>query len=494
MSSRAKGGRGTTSIHAGGLGGSGFVRNYNNREHATLFLATVFILALLLVVQLYVGFRMNLGIADDPQLVARLSKLDNELGLVHDAAGGGRDAPPIFQLTGNGDRTNKDGTGAQQVGPNIGPIFRCATNPTFRRNKLAFIHVFKTAGSTIRNFFDAYSDWCFAGWAIVVGCATVDVDTIGSNRRKELPPIDATSNDGDVGDVWNATYPIPGEPPCCLKRTWNRTGTKRWKMDVDNRYVAQELDIIGGHLPLGVEDVWKNTAHLPREIQGDIGVTYLTFIRNGVDKLVSGTSYKTKNPTVEGVIDKIRTDVEQYLARGEYQAKYGEYFITPRQKKEYAQQGGTLTAEELSVEQMANLLEYNVVVGATERMSDSLHLLQSLIDEDGEATELFEEFGMVALDGASNNTNSDKPKQTEGMKKRAEKIDTGGKKDEDEVPLVINPSKLSTRSIVRKLKEDGKLFLDVLEFVRYEQQITDFALALHLRQFRDRPKVKVKAK
>ena len=431
MNSRAKGGRGL----------SGFVRNYNSREQAILILATVIILTLLLV-QLYVGFHMNLGIADQT-----------------------------------------DTAGTQQVGPaEAGPVFRCATEPTFRRNKLVFTHVFKTAGSTIRNFFDAYSDWCFAGWAIVVGCATVDVDTIGSA--------------GNAGDIWNATNPIPGEPPCCIKRTWNRTGTKRWKMNMENRYVARELDIIGGHLPLGVEDVWKNTAHLPAEIQDDIDVTYLTFIRNAVDKLVSGTSYKTENPSTTGVVDKIRTDVEQYLARGEYQAKYGEYFITPQQKKEYAQRGVTLTAEESAVEQMANLLEYNVVVGATERMSDSLHLLQSLIDQDGDATELFEEFGMVpvASNGASNDTNGDKPKLMEGMKKRAEYLDTGAKKDDGEVPLVINPSKLSTRSIVRKLKGDNNLFLDVLEFVRYEQQITDFALALHLRQFRDRPKVKIQAK
>ena len=267
MNSRAKGSRGL----------SGFVRNCNSREQAILILATVIILTLLLVVQLYVGFHMNLGIADQT-----------------------------------------DTAGTQQVGPaNAGPIFRCATDPTFRRKKLVFTHVFKTAGSTIRNFFDAYSDWCFAGWAIVVGCATVDVDTIGSA--------------GNTGDIWNATNPIPGEPPCCIKRSWNRTGTKRWKMNMENRYVARELDIIGGHLPLGVEDVWKRTAHLTAEIQDDIDVTYLTFIRNAVDKLVSGTSYKTENPTVEGVVDKIGVDVGQYLARGEYQAKYGEYFITPQQ-------------------------------------------------------------------------------------------------------------------------------------------------------------------
>jgi hypothetical protein len=489
MTSRAKGARRPMPVQGGGIGGSGFVRNYSSREQVVLILSSSFILTLLLGVQLYLGFRMNnIGIADDPQL---FSHLDKGLGPAQDAEGAAgnltppppkRDWSPIVRLIGegNGDQTDK------KVGPELGPIFRCATKPTFRQNKLIFVHVFKTAGSTIRNFFDAYSDWCFAGWAIIVGCATVDVDTIGSNRRKLFSHDDEPTAHSNVGDIWNATNPIPGEPPCCLKRTWNRTGSKRWEMDVENRYVAQELDIIGGHLPLGVEDVWKNTTYLSSEVQDSIGVMYLTFIRNAVDKLVSGTSYKTKNPTIDGVVDKIRTDVEQYLARGEYQAKYGEYFITPRQKKEYARREVTLTAEESTIEQMANLLEYNVVVGATERMSDSLHLLQSLIDKDGEATELFEEFGMVSSDVVSNQTKAkkDKPKLTEGMKKRAEDFDGGGNKDDGEVPLVINPSRLSTRAIVQKLKEDDKLFLDVLEFVRYEQQITDFALALHLRQFK----------
>ena len=361
MISRVKGGRRSSAVQGGFISRCISPRNYSSREQAILIttLSSLIILTLLLGVQLYLGFRMNLSIADSSPLVSHLTTKEEGRDSV-------RDSSPIVLLAGARTNTN--------IGPNLDPIFRCTIKPTFRRNKLIFVHVFKTAGSTIRNFFDAYSDWCFAGWAIVVGCATVDVDTIGSNRRKgQSLPDD---------DIWNATDPIPGEPPCCLKRTWNRTGAKRWKMDVENRYVAQELDIIGGHLPLGVEDVWTKTAHLSTEVQNSIGVSYLTFIRNAVDKLVSGTSYKTKDPTVDGVVDKIRTDVEQYLARGEYQAKYGEYFITPRQKKEYAQREVTLTAEESAVEQMANLLEYSVIVGATERMSDSLHLLQSLIDEE----------------------------------------------------------------------------------------------------------------
>ena len=54
---------------------------------------------------------------------------------------------------------------------------------------------------------------------------------------------------------------------------------------------------------------------------------------------------------------------------------------------------------------------------------------------------------------------------------------------------MINPSRLSTRSIVERLREDELLFLDVLEYTKYEQQISDFCLALHLRQYSARPEV-----
>ena len=74
---------------------------------------------------------------------------------------------------------------------------------------------------------------------------------------------------------------------------------------------------------------------------------------------------------------------------------------------------------------MANLLEYNVIVGATERMSDSLLLLRTLIDENGEATELFEEFGMTPEDDRSkeNVKQKSRPRLKEGMMARAERIE-----------------------------------------------------------------------
>jgi len=444
-----------------------------------IVIASVVGIVLILLAQLYLGALMHRGVGGEsvyPKIVV----------------GGESSRRPALPHVVASSRHNNTSARAQYEpiipatattagGPLLQPIFQCDDRPTFRQNKLVFVHVFKTAGSTIRNFFDAYSDWCFAGWAIIIGCATVDIDTIGSNGIGK-------NGNGAAAEYWNATHPIPGEPTCSMKRTWNRTGSRRFKMNVDNRYVARELDIIGGHLPLGVEDVWQNTEHLTNEVGGDVSVTHMTFVRNALDKLVSGTSYKTANPTVDGVVAKIRSDVENYLADARYQNKYAEYYITPRQKKEYAERDVILSAEESAVQQMANLLEYNVIVGATERMSDSLLLLRTLIDENGEAAELFEEFGMAPEQGRSkeHTEHKSRPRLKEGMVARAERTEaepTG----ENELPLVINPSELSTRSIVRQLKKDAMLFLDALEFVRYEQQISDFALAMHIRQFKLRP-------
>jgi hypothetical protein len=121
-------------------------------------------------------------------------------------------------------------------------------------------------------------------------------------------------------------------------------------------------------------------------------------------------------------------------------------------------------------------------------MSDSLLLLRTLIDENGEATELFEEFGMAPEEDRSkeHTKHESRPRLKQGMMARAERIEAEPA-GESELPLVINPSELSTRSIVRQLKKDAMLFLDALEFVRYEQQISDFALAMHIRQLKLRP-------
>ena len=123
-------------------------------------------------------------------------------------------------------------------------------------------------------------------------------------------------------------------------------------MNVDNRYVAQDRD---GHLPLAVDEIWQNTPYLSDEVRDDIGVTHLTFVRNALDKLVSGTSYKTSNATVEDVVrtlfvSKIRSDVENFWLDGRYQNKYAEYYLTPyltsQQKRQCAERNIILSAEE----------------------------------------------------------------------------------------------------------------------------------------------------
>ena len=364
-------------------------------------------------------------------------------------------------------RAAVQGQGQGQGPVALRPFFRCASSSrgAFRTTKLVFVHVFKTAGSTVRNFFDAYSDYCSAGWAIIVGCSSVDADTLGG--------------DGAGPAIWNATRPLPGEPPCSIKRSWNRAGHLASRTPVNGRYVARDLDVVGGHLPLGVGGAWTEAGPtvLPAEIRGRIDVRYLTFVRNSVDKFVSGTSYKTPEPTVGSVVEKIRDDVVRRLAESQYQAKYAEYFVTPAQRKEMEAGGAPPPyVEELLVRQMANLLEFDVVVGTTERMSDSLRLLQSLLDPGGEATEIFEEFGMGAEEGDASEGS------VGGGMTRHQPPDGGGR-------TVINPSRLSTRSIVERLREDELLFLDVLEYTKYEQQISDFCLALHLRQYSARPEV-----
>ena len=99
-----------------------------------------------------------------------------------------------------------------------------------------------------------------------------------------------------------------------------------------------------------------------------------------------------------------------------------------------------------------NILAYNVTVGIVERMSESMEMLQYLLDGDGEATPTFREFG---------------------LKERDEEAREGRRG---------NRSPVSASALLEHLRKDEEFYGKLLEYVKYEQQITDFALDVHVRQ------------
>ncbi|OEU09264.1 hypothetical protein FRACYDRAFT_248600 [Fragilariopsis cylindrus CCMP1102] len=255
----------------------------------------------------------------------------------------------------------------------VTPIWNCRTKnkkEQQQQEKLIFIHIFKTAGSTLRHFFATYASKCKgAGWACIIGCSNAKVETImNSNRQLKNPNWD----------------------PCFLKNTVTRNGKHvligRGK--VNSTFLEKETDIYGGHMRLGSGD-WLQTRDGSDEL---VKNRYVTFFRDATTKYISARIYsaRTKITTKEEIIKHIKLVVTTARSKGEYSDGYFKYLITPTQKKENSK----LSTEKMMQFVQHNLVHYNVVAGLLERMPESMQILQHILDHEKIMTPVFNYFGM----------------------------------------------------------------------------------------------------
>jgi len=323
----------------------------------------------------------------------------------------------------------------------INPMWRCnepRSSRTGRSSKLIFVHVFKTAGSTLRTMLSNYGKKCQAGVTIVTRCSGLSPKTRGSNS------------------TWMNEFGKEKAKPCTLKRGQFRNGkTKGYPSRVDNvtsPFLRDQTDILAGHLPIGIHSYWT-----------DKDAQYVAFYRQPVEKLVSGVMFSTRSKkyTFEQVVQRIRDQVHNGLQEGVYKDGYGHYLLSPEQKTQIAEMSPDYTRRmELSVMFInANIYKYNVLVGIVERMHESLQMFQYLIDKDEEQTELFERIGMNPIKQES-------------------------KQDEGSAAVVVkNKSAYSTGDVVRELQKDPVFFDQLKEYVKYDQMVYDYALSAHIKQY-----------
>lgn len=229
--------------------------------------------------------------------------------------------------------------------------------------------------------------------------------------------------------------------------------------------LIEELDILGGHLPLGVGAIWGNAANRspPPRIQ------YVTFFRNAIDKFVSGIMYQKKDQSFsfEAIVELIQKRVKGELRQGKYREGYSAYLLTPQQKERYysldGQQLPNSSVQGRTQQILENLDQENVLVGIVERMSESLELLNFLIDSDQEQAALFQSFGMKPRGQSTSNADEELSASTS--------------------PKKNNPSKFSTSSVVAELQKD-EVFWDLLsEYVKYDDAVYRHALQIHESQY-----------
>lgn len=312
------------------------------------------------------------------------------------------------------------------------PMWTCMDRMALngREKKLIFVHVYKTAGSTIRTLLRGYALGCHAGLAVVVGCSGLSAESI-------------------EGGIWRNEAGEKGKR-CLLKRVVQRDGKETLPSSHTNTsLLEQHVDILAGHIAMGSHYSWRKNG------SGEtVDPQYLVFLRDGVHKFVSGILYRSPDISMDEALSKIRKRVADARKHGNYYEKYSTYFLTPEQRRYFRQQGHHLTLEERVNLTMANLVNSNAIIGIVERMPESLELLKHVVDRNGELQKFFEHFGL----------------KSKGKDKEA------GKR-------VINKSVISSSAVVSVLEEDEEFMRELKEYVKYDDQILQFATKLHLRQY-----------
>ena len=305
---------------------------------------------------------------------------------------------------------------------------------TNQRPFFAFVHVFKTAGSTIRYFFGEYAKICEKSLAIVQQChGFVDVDL------------------------------------CRFKFGMN---TPKQHKSVNDAILHDHYDILGGHFSFGMADhifsnatVTTTATFSPQNRNGAAPqeVRYMVFLRQPMTRYVSRVLYMKNHQreTVQDIAGYIKKTIRSSREKGEYVEHVSsiyKYLLTPTQRAmKYDQEPQTQEAVMAHKAQLSidNLVRYNAVVGMTETFSESMQIFEHVLGHVG--------------------TSAKKEEEVKGLFSRY----IGG-----EVSRNGSQKKsISTGSVLEELNEDDEFMVVFREFVKYEQMIVDFAMDMHHKQY-----------
>jgi len=308
----------------------------------------------------------------------------------------------------------------------IQPLWSCNRfkNRTEKKAKLVFLHVYKTAGSSIRALLREYSKRCHTSTAIVTHCTYLTSQSLvgGGSWMNSL--------------VLNSSNYNTINSSCILKDTVDRQSyfSKPINSTVNSSYILDHVDILGGHFPLGVFTTNNN-------------LRYFTFFRNSIDKFVSGNIFSSRkeNLTKDSIVNQIKNEINNEIRQGSYFLKTANYLLTPFQKNLELD----ISAEAELI--MKNIINYGILIGMVDRMSESLELLHYIIDNSNKVNKLFFQYGM-RREGQQNK-----------QKNRSRSV--------------------STLSVIQELKKDEKFYEKFLKYVKYDQMVNDFAREIHFLQY-----------
>ena len=305
---------------------------------------------------------------------------------------------------------------------------------TSQRPMFAFVHIYKTAGSTMRSFFQTYAYICKKGWMCLQKCSGVKFSSIQSAANWKKCQVEHAVD---------------------RNRKKEHIGVKRkLYRHVNNTVLRDHFDLFGGHTRMGAGDyVFEKV--------GDVHpVRHIVFLRDPIDRYVSGVLYqnqkKKKGWTSADFASLVKERILSSRNAGEYWDRSLSYLLTPGQAEHLDSIKSSFVSTN-TVEQFAemkaktaihNLANYNVIMGMTEKMDQSMEILKHVL-------------------------------MTKSSKEQQQLLD---KHATSKSINVSNKGGVTTSSVLQELKKDEHFMLIFEDYVKYEKIINDYAMNMHLLQ------------
>ncbi|KAL7470657.1 hypothetical protein ACHAXS_010930 [Conticribra weissflogii] len=368
----------------------------------------------------------------------------------------------------------------------------------------SFVHIYKTAGTTMRQFFHEYSYTCHKTWMSLARCTNTD-DSIQKGSKWKGCVIEEVA-DGRRGFK---EHVMPNN------KNWVRPGERRY-MKINNRVMSERVDVFGGHIRIGSGDwIFHSDSSLNNNstriqnltIPPAERVRYIVFLRDPMERYVSGHLYQNKvnnkGQTLEQIIDRIKKSLVDSALSQSYFTKSFSYLLTPSQEMaskrldKYRlmeetmrllprdetnqlelQSSSTFLAETKTKMVIRNLVHYNAIIGMTERMTESMAILKHVLMRNPE------ESVREAVEGVFRKFTPELGTETVGNNVTALNL---SQTNESESPkgYKANVSKggLTTSAVMEELSKDKETMELFREFVKYEQLLVDYAWKMHQLQY-----------
>lgn len=318
------------------------------------------------------------------------------------------------------------------------PLAKDGQRPFF-----AFVHIYKTAGSTLRDFFSLYASLCRKSMMTVISCTGVKA-AASESRSSDW-------NDCRVKNVVDGRRGV---------LEYDGMGGRTY-LSVNNTALDGDFDFLAGHYRMGSTDGMSAPAR------------HITFLRQPKERYVSGVLYraklhlKNKRDTVEDTAKYIKKLVREGRSDNRYSDGIYKYLLTPEQsqnRRKFADSARQMEHDTRLV--IENLVKYNTIVGMTERMQQSMQILRHvLLPSEFSSDEREERVHKMFEKYTAESKPSEKTEEDHTWQNRSSMGD------------------ISTSSVMAELRKDDAFMQIFEEYVKYEQRVVDYALRMHIMQY-----------